>query len=484
MKALEVEKVQYRTTATGTNPRYIKGIITTYLSNGLPSNVYGLELTAPLTTFTPSTISSGLLTFNSNFRIQGTMTYSGQNLVQQAKTNDVPTSYVWEYINSRPVASVVNANVANIAYTSFETSATGGWTIPSSSYNILFLTGKRSFNIAGITISKTFAATAQRQVVSYWTRGAALSVTANAAAVAASSQARTSQGWYYYEHIAPVGTTSIQVSGSGTVDELRTFPYNSQMTTFGFSHEIGLTTQIDPFNKPAFFEYDGLNRLINVKDDQGNIVKNYKYNYGSTSASAITAPKKIFYNTTVQGNFTKQCTATGAFGTVETYVVPGGKHAALTQTTAQNLATADLSANGQAYANAVGQCYFKSAAYSKAFYKSDCEYFQGPGSTYNFSAVYGMFTSTADQATADNLAIAYVNNNGQDQADLYGACMCDAEGKRYLGGIKCELGTRMEYSWTYLPATDNYQCKYYYEFSDGSFSQFYYEISPSPCNPL
>lgn len=483
MKALEVEKVQYRTTSSGTNPRYLKGILTTYLSNGLPNKVYGLELSAPLTSFTASTISSGLLTFNSNFKLQGTMTYSGHNLVEQAKTNDMPTNYIWDFINSRPVASVVNASVSSIAYTSFETSATGGWTIPSTSYNVLFLTGKRSFNIAGITISKTFTVTTQKQVVSYWKNGSgSLTVTANSAPVAASAQAMSSLGWYYYEHIAPVGTTSIQVSGSGTIDDLRTFPINSQMTTFGFAHETGLTAQIDPYNKPTYFDYDGLNRLVNVKDDQGNIVKNYRYNYGL--GSAIVAPKKIFYNTTIQGDYTKQCTATGAFGTVETYVVPGGKHAALTQVAAQNLASADLAGNGQAYANANGECYYKSAAYSKAFYKSDCEYYQGPGSTYNFFAPSGMFTSILDQATADNLAIAYVNNNGQEQADLYGHCMCDAEGKRYFGGIQCEAGTRIEYSYTYLPATDNYQCKYYYEFSDGSVSQFYYRISPTPCIPL
>jgi hypothetical protein len=482
IKTLEVEKYQYRMNADGTNKRYIKGIVTTYQSNGLPAKIYGLELSSPLTSFTTSSIVSGLLSFNSNYKIQGTMTYSGHTLIEQAKTNDMPSSYVWDYISGRPVASVVNANSSNIAYTSFETAATGGWTIPTTSFNTTYsFSGIRSFNMSASTpISKSLTATAKKQVVSYWTRGGALTVTANGVAVAASAASLVSQQWSYFEHIAPIGTTSIQVTGTGIVDELRTYPINSQMTTYGFTHETGVTSQIDQNNKITYYEYDGLNRLINIRDEQSNIIKNIKYNYGL--GSAITAPKKIFYNIPYQNSYAKNCSSLpGSYGTVETYVVPGGKYAALSQTAADNLASADLAANGQAYAEANGSCYYKSGFVKAPFYKTTCSAYDGPAVAYFFSAFAGMFTSTVDQTTANNLAIQYVQDNGQQAAEENGTCKCAGEGLRWFGGPDCQTGTRINYSYRYLPATDNYECKYYYVFSDGSVSQFYYQIVTAPC---
>src|SRR5260221_3592594 len=54
------------------------------------------------------------------------------NLLQQAKTGDYWTSYVWGYNASYPIAEVKNATDQNIAYTSFEEDGNGGWVVPGA----------------------------------------------------------------------------------------------------------------------------------------------------------------------------------------------------------------------------------------------------------------------------------------------------------------------------------------------------------------
>lgn len=62
-------------------------------------------------------------------------------------------------------------------------------------------------------------------------------------------------------------------------DDVRIYPADAQMTTFTHSPSIGVTSISDANNKPVLYEYDGLNRLILVRDFEGNIVKQYIYNY-------------------------------------------------------------------------------------------------------------------------------------------------------------------------------------------------------------
>ena len=68
-------------------------------------------------------------------------------------------------------------------------------------------------------------------------------------------------------------------SGTAYFDDLRFLPCDAQMTTYSYDHLIGVTSVNDVNNKPTQYEYDGLGRLILVRDFKDNIRKKYAYHY-------------------------------------------------------------------------------------------------------------------------------------------------------------------------------------------------------------
>lgn len=65
------------------------------------------------------------------------------------------------------------------------------------------------------------------------------------------------------------------------LDELRNLPalQNSLMTSYTYDPIVGMTSQTDPRGYTMYYEYDDLNRLEYVKDSDGNILSENKYNY-------------------------------------------------------------------------------------------------------------------------------------------------------------------------------------------------------------
>lgn len=135
-----------------------------------------------------------------------------------------------------------------------------------------------------------------------------------------------------------------------------------------------------------------------------------------------------FYNVTVKKDFKKNdcpgdtlnddCGTSGAVSSV-TYTVPAHKYSSTTsQAEADSLALADLNANGQAYANSVGFCTFWNYEQAWAFTRNNCT----GGTTVIYTVPQGTYSSTVNQETADSLAMADINRNGQDYANRYGGC--------------------------------------------------------------
>jgi YD repeat-containing protein len=60
----------------------------------------------------------------------------------------------------------------------------------------------------------------------------------------------------------------------------------AQVFTYTYAPLIGTLTETDPNGKRIQYEYDNLNRLKNIKDYQGSIVKNFQYNYGNGKCGA------------------------------------------------------------------------------------------------------------------------------------------------------------------------------------------------------
>jgi YD repeat-containing protein len=66
---------------------------------------------------------------------------------------------------------------------------------------------------------------------------------------------------------------------SGKIDDIRIFPSDAQMTTYTYDPLVGMTSMTDPKGMTTYYEYDGFQRLINVKDKDGNILKHTDYHY-------------------------------------------------------------------------------------------------------------------------------------------------------------------------------------------------------------
>jgi YD repeat-containing protein len=89
---------------------------------------------------------------------------------------------------------------------------------------------------------------------------------------------------------AHIFTGSTQVSGfqvdvdflNAQVSTLRNNT-NYRVTTYTCNAAFGLTSQTDPNGLTTYFESDGYGRLQQIRDNEKNILKTYKYHYKSTA---------------------------------------------------------------------------------------------------------------------------------------------------------------------------------------------------------
>ena len=254
-------------------------VLTSYKNTApAPALAYVSMLSAPNTSFTPSSISaSGLVKDGAYQPLINFDSYDANgNLTQQHKEADVNMSYVYDYNNSLVIAEVSNAAANEIAYTSFEADGNGNWTNTDATRNTSFkLTGKQCYTLTtGKTISRTVPS-GKQYIVSYWSRNGAVTVNGVAA-----TSGLTKNGWTYYQHLLSNTTTTVNVTAANaTIDELRLFPSNAKMSSYTYWPLIGITTVCSPNNMIQYSEYDALGRLDRVLDIDGNIIKTAEYRY-------------------------------------------------------------------------------------------------------------------------------------------------------------------------------------------------------------
>jgi hypothetical protein len=264
------------------------------------------------------------------------------------------------------------------------------------------------------------------------------------------------------------------------MDEVRLYPEMSQMKTFAYDPAIGLTSQVNENSLPTYYDYDGLGRLANMRNDAGNIIKHYQYNYGLGAAvvgSAIT----LYYNDFKSKPFTKEvagCPPLAVPSSVD-YIVPYGAYVSVNSVAEANVkAQAEIDANGQSYANQNGLCIWYNVRKEGTFFKNNCLPTQGAGNSYIYAVSSGTYSSLISQADADQKALNEIATNGQQRANISGSCTCEAAGRRFING-GCERGLKVYEGSTYTGS--QYQCRYIYVFSDGFHSENYYEYRSTPC---
>ena len=244
-----------------------------------PVTTYSIETTKPIPVLNNETVSGGLYTSllsDSRYVMKGQIQYDGNNNLSVAtKSADMNISYIWDYRHGKPIANVKNAAQADIAYTSFEADGTGGWTIHGGGLNAGGVTGSNSQSMHLDTISKSGLTSTNSYIVSYWTsNGTPYSIAGTVAGYPI--QGKRINGWSYFEHKI-TGQTSVSITGTGNIDELRLYPANAQMTTFTYQPSVGMSSQCDADNRVTYYQYDGFNRLKVVLDQDHNIIKTIQY---------------------------------------------------------------------------------------------------------------------------------------------------------------------------------------------------------------
>ncbi len=109
------------------------------------------------------------------------------------------------------------------------------------------------------------------------------------------------------------------------------------------------------------------------------------------------------------------------------------------------------------------------------------------GGTIPYTIAAGTYSSNTSQTHANSLASAAVSSGGQAYANANAACgtscaSCGRPNTRCVNGL-CEFGFKVYTASLYNNITGTYTCVFHYEWSDGHWSQDYYEEGmPAPCN--
>ncbi len=313
-----------------------------------PVSVYNIQITAPLTTLNNETLSSGKYnTFLADASYQLTDTYyydTYSNLNQYSKPSNIPVSYVYGYNHSFPIAEVKNANANQIAFTSFEFDGLGNWSVASTVRDTVnSITGTRSYNLSNGSVSISSLTASTVYIVSYWSRNGSYSVTGSTGVTIGNSV----NGWIYCQHIV-TNTTSVTISGSGNIDELRLYPSTAQMQSYTYLPLIGVSSNNDASNIITYYEYDGFGRALSLRDANKNILKLYEYAYSQPYT---------FYNDTVSASFQRNNCPCGQYGSSVPDTIAAGLYIShSSKIDANQRALSALNVAGQSNANSHGTC--------------------------------------------------------------------------------------------------------------------------------
>lgn len=182
-------------------------------------------------------------------------------------------STIWGDYNGYPMASVVNAEFADVAFTSFEMVEKGNWQyagVPGT--HSTAPTGLKVYVLSDGSITKNINS-GKNYIVGFWSTGSV--------SVSSSTLHRTGKtidGWTYKEYLIS-GASVVTISGTGFMDELRLSPQQAQMTSFTFFTPQQPSTQSDANGTIVRYEYDVFGRLEYIKDEEKNVLKKMDYHY-------------------------------------------------------------------------------------------------------------------------------------------------------------------------------------------------------------
>ncbi len=296
---------------------------------------------------------------NSSYESEGSVTkYDSKGRINEViKPGGEKVSFIWGIGTLYPVASVNNAEYNEIAFTSFEPeeSITGFEGINSSMVSSGGgVTGERFYqsNTSSINISKYNLLANTEYYVTYWTKSNPLSVSGSISGytILLSTVIINGNVWKHWQHKI-TGLVSTNISGTGSVDELRVYPVNSQMSTITMNPLLGVTTTCDNTGKIVYYKYDNFNRLKTIKDSDGNLVKVFEYKSNLNNSTVYVNDEMTVY---VSKN---DCPVNYTSSPVP-FTVPAGKFASVIPGEVYQKALGYINSNAQDFANIHGICVY------------------------------------------------------------------------------------------------------------------------------
>ncbi|NOW98754.1 hypothetical protein, partial [Mucilaginibacter sp. SG564] len=166
------------------------------------------------------------------------------NLLEQSKTLGAHEAYQWGYNNVYPVAQATNSKSNDIFYDGFE-EGNGNSTLndgKTGHYSHLSIYTKA---ITGLD--------AGSYTLTYWQK--------------------VSGTWSFVKTPVTVSGGTYTINLNAQIDDVRFYPSDAQMTTYTYDPLVGMTSSTDSKGETTYYEYDSFQRLMNVKDKDGNILK-------------------------------------------------------------------------------------------------------------------------------------------------------------------------------------------------------------------
>ena len=365
-----------------TNPRMIAGSITDYqqLASGYikPLVSYVLQSNTPVPQSVIGLFDSSRLNRNSTLFVGQTSypIYDNKGNLLQATNllSGQSSSIIMDYNNEYTVAKVSNAAYGDVAYTSFESDGSGNWTISSSARDYSGgLTGKFAYDLSNGNVTKSGLNSAFSYIVSVWARAGA-NVSING--VVQSTPIAQQNGWGLY-FTALSGVSSVTISGSGSIDELRLHPKDANMITNTFEPLVGVTSGNDANNTVSYTSYDRMNRAKLIRDKDGNIIRRFDY---SDMDSLITIAPMWSTSIGYQPDVSHTCGFDSVYTTTDLNPWSDSYMASTTSIVFKgyDFCNCSLSDNYPQYKIVNGQCTAAFKQYYSCLYKSGsyyCEYY-------------------------------------------------------------------------------------------------------------
>jgi hypothetical protein len=153
-----------------------------------------------------------------------------------------------------------------------------------------------------------------------------------------------------------------------------------------------------------------------IRGQDKNVLKKIQYKYAlqQTNTNGL-----VYHNNSASKLFTRNNCPGQSQPTSIIYYVPEGKYSSsVNQAAADLLATNDITANGQNYANLNCNCIYFNSSRSDTIIQNNCQAGY-TGHTVIYSVPSGKYSSTISQQDADNQAYNESHTLGQDQANSY-----------------------------------------------------------------